>query len=98
MGRVRALLRRLAAGSVNAQRADAGWVLLESVHSAALGSVHQQVLQREGIPFLVREFGGGSAVLGGVPVGVSLFVPRERLADALAVLGLDPALDAENAN
>jgi hypothetical protein len=58
-----------------------------------MGSLHQQVLQREGIPFLVREFGGGSAILGGVPVGVSLFVPRERLADALAVLGLDAAIE-----
>jgi hypothetical protein len=70
------------------------WVLLESVHAAALGSLHQQVLNREGIPALVREWGGGSAVLGGVPVGVSLFVPGNRLGEALALLGLDAALDA----
>jgi len=70
------------------------WVLLESVHSAALGSLHQQVLGRDGIPVLVREWGGGSAVLGGVPVGVSLFVPENRLGEALAILGLDAALGA----
>jgi hypothetical protein len=77
-----------------AQRSRPQWVLLESVHSAALGSLHQQVLGREGIPVLVREWGGGSAVLGGVPVGVSLLVPENRLGEALATLGLDEALNA----
>lgn len=58
-----------------------------------MGSLHRQVLDREGIPVMVREFGGGSALFGGVPVGVSLFVPANRLSDALAALGLDPALN-----
>jgi hypothetical protein len=70
--------------------------LVESVHSAALGSLHQQVLAREGIPVLVREFGGGSALLGGVPVGVSLFVPRARLREALSVLGLEAAMEGRD--
>lgn len=75
-------------------RAEPEWVLLESVHSAAMGSLYQQVLMRAGIPVMEREFGGGSALLGGVPVGVSLFVPRDRLQEALDILGQEPALEA----
>jgi hypothetical protein len=74
-----------------AGRAQAGrdWMLVESVGSAAMGSLYQQVLREAGIPVLAREWGGGSALIGGVPVGVSLFVPRDRLAAARAALGRD---------
>lgn len=101
-GRLRRAVRRLAGGGEREVAPPATgskkklpapeWVLLESVHSAAMGSLHRQVLDREGIPVMEREFGGGSALLGGVPVGVSLFVPANRLAEALAILGQDPAL------
>ncbi len=69
--------------------AEREWALVESVHSAALGSLHQQVLEREGIPVMPREWGGGSAMLGGVPIGISLFVPDDRLDEARLALGID---------
>jgi len=77
--------------SNRAREANVEWVLLESVHAAALGSLYQQVLANAGIPVRLREWGGGSALLGGVPVGVSLFVPSNRLDEARAILQLDAA-------
>jgi hypothetical protein len=69
-------------------------MLLESVHSAALASLYGQQLERAGIPVMPREWGGGSALLGGVPVGVSLFVPEDRLQEARAILAVDDEPDA----
>lgn len=100
VGWLRHLLTRLipADGTIAAGRAlkpvrrqrrvpdEQEWVLLESVGSAALGGLYQSLLRSAGVPVLTREWGGGSAVLGGVPVGVSLFVPRARLAEARAIL------------
>ena len=68
-----------------------GWVIFGSYSSAALGAMYAHLLERAGIPVLRREWGGGSAMLGGVPVGVNLLVPQERLAEAKEFVGGDEA-------
>lgn len=80
--------------AARSRRPKREWVLLESVHSAALGSLYMQQLARAGIPVMPREWGGGSAMLGGVPVGVSLFVPDDRLDEARAILDTEVEPDA----
>jgi hypothetical protein len=63
--------------------------LVVSESSAPLATMYQDVLRKAGIPVLAREWGGGSALVGGVPVGMSLYVPVERADDAKRLLGLD---------
>lgn len=71
--------------------AERDWVVCGSYPSAALGTMYADILQQAGIPVVRQEWGGGSAMLGGVPVGVSLLVPRDRLAEAREILGVDEA-------
>ena len=58
------------------------WVVFGSYSSAALGAMYAHLLEQAGIPVLRQEWGGGRAMLGGVPVGLNLLVPQERLAEA----------------
>lgn len=64
------------------------WVLLESVGSASLGAMYTDLLRHARIPVNVQQWGAGSGAFGGVPVGVRLLVPSERLAEARAILHL----------
>ena len=67
------------------------WAVVGSYASAPLGAMYADLLDQAGIPVLRQEWGGGSAMLGGVPVGVSLLVPQERLAEAKEIVGEDEA-------
>jgi len=53
--------------------------------------MYADLLDQAGIPVLSQEWGGGSAMVGGVPVGVNLLVPQERLAEAKEIVGEDEA-------
>jgi hypothetical protein len=64
------------------------FALVVSESSASLAIMYQDVLRKAGIPVLAREWGGGSALVGGVPVGMSLYVPVERADEAKELLGL----------
>jgi len=68
-----------------------GWVVFGSYSSSALGAMYADLLDQAGIPVLSQEWGGGSAMVGGVPVGVNLLVPQERLAEAKEIVGEDEA-------
>lgn len=63
------------------------WVVVGSYSSAPLGAMYADLLEQAGITVLRREWGGGSAMLGGVPVGVNLLVPQDRLAEAREIVG-----------
>lgn len=67
------------------------WATVGSYSSAPLGAMYANLLEQAGIPVLRREWGGGSAMLGGVPVGVNLLVPQDRLAEAREIVGGDEA-------
>jgi hypothetical protein len=69
--------------------------LVVSESSASLAIMYQDVLRKAGIPVLAREWGGGSALVGGVPVGMSLYVPVDRAEEARQVLGVDDSGDHE---
>jgi hypothetical protein len=71
--------------------ADSGarWALVVSESSASLAIMYQDVLRKAGIPVIAREWGGGSALVGGVPVGMSLYVPVDRAEEARQMLGVD---------
>jgi hypothetical protein len=69
--------------------------LVVSESSAALAVMYQDVLRKAGVPVLAREWGGGRALVGGVPVGMSLYVPVERLEEARQLLGVESAEDDE---
>jgi len=90
-------LRRLRGGSdqgLAPQKQPAsrrGWVVVGSYSSAPIGAMYADLLEQAGIPVLRKEWGGGSAMLGGVPVGVSLLVPQERLAEAKEIVEGDEA-------
>jgi hypothetical protein len=73
----------------------AQWTLVVSESSASLAIMYQDVLRKAGIPVLAREWGGGSALVGGVPVGMSLYVPVDRADDARQLLGVDDDEDHE---
>jgi hypothetical protein len=60
-----------------------------SESSAALATMYQDVLRKAGIPVLAREWGGGRALVGGVPVGMSLYVPTDRAQEARRLLGVE---------
>ena len=62
--------------------------LVASESSASLAIMYQDVLRKAGIPVLAREWGGGSALVGGVPVGMSLYVPVDRADEAKELLGM----------
>lgn len=64
-------------------------VMVVSESSASLAAMYQDVLRKAGIPVLAREWGGGSALVGGVPVGMSLYVPAARADEARQVLGVE---------
>jgi len=64
------------------------FALVVSESSASLAIMYQDVLRKAGIPVLAREWGGGSALVGGVPVGMSLYVPVERADEAKELLGV----------
>lgn len=70
--------------------------LVISESSASLATMYQDVLRQAGIPVLAREWGGGSALVGGVPVGMSLYVPTERAEEARRLLGV--ARDEDHAD
>ena len=69
--------------------------LVVSESSASLATMYQDVLRKAGIPVLARESGGGSALVGGVPVGMSLYVPVDRAEEARQLLGVDDNEDHE---
>jgi len=69
--------------------------LVVSESSASLATMYQDVLRKAGIPVLAREWGGGSALVGGVPVGMSLYVPVDRAEEARQLLGVDDNQDHE---
>ena len=71
------------------------FALVVSESSASLAIMYQDVLRKAGIPVLAREWGGGSALVGGVPVGMSLYVPVDRADDARQLLGVDDDEDHE---
>jgi hypothetical protein len=95
-GWVRRLLGLDAAGETHAliptKRGDASsepLALVVSESSASLAIMYQDVLRKAGIPVFAREWGGGSALVGGVPVGMSLYVPVDRAEEARQLLGVD---------
>jgi hypothetical protein len=63
--------------------------LIVSESSASLAIMYQDVLRKAGIPVIAREWGGGRALVGGVPVGMSLYVPVARADEAKQLLGVD---------
>lgn len=65
------------------------WVEVESEGVRPIGLMHADVLRQAGISVLVRDWNPGSAVFGGVPVGVTLLVPSRQVAGARAILGLE---------
>jgi len=65
------------------------FTLVVSESSASLATMYQDVLRKAGIPVLAREWGGGRALVGGVPVGMSLYVPAERAEEAKRLLGVE---------
>lgn len=67
---------------------DAQFALVVSESSASLAIMYQDVLRKAGIPVLAREWGGGRALVGGVPVGMSLYVPVDRADEARELLGM----------
>jgi hypothetical protein len=69
--------------------------LVVSESSASLAIMYQDVLRKAGIPVLAREWGGGSALVGGVPVGMSLYVPVDRAEEARQLLGVADNEDHE---
>jgi Putative prokaryotic signal transducing protein len=64
------------------------WVIVASTGSPALAGMYLDLLRQAGIPVHATEWGGGSAALGGVPVGMTLSVPPSRFDEAEALLGL----------
>ena len=76
---------------IPAKRAASGeqLALVVSESSASLAVMYQDVLRKAGIPVLAREWGGGRALVGGVPVGMSLYVPTERAEEARRLLGFE---------
>jgi hypothetical protein len=74
---------------------DEQLALVVSESSASLAVMYQDVLRKAGIPVLAREWGGGSALVGGVPVGMSLYVPVGRAEEARLLLGVDRSEDHE---
>lgn len=67
---------------------DAQFALVVSESSASLAIMYQDVLRKAGIPVVAREWGGGRALVGGVPVGMSLYVPVDRADEAKELLGM----------
>jgi putative signal transducing protein len=67
---------------------DEPLALVVSESSAALATMYQDVLRKAGIPVLAREWGGGRALVGGVPMGMSLYVPTDRAEEARRLLGV----------
>ncbi len=67
------------------------WTLLHSTFSAGIGEMYADVLRKSGVPVLVKQWGGGTVLVGGAPMGLSLYVPRSRVDEARDVLGLDEA-------
>jgi hypothetical protein len=101
-GWVRRLLGLEAEGATHAliqtksgDASGAQLALVVSESSASLAIMYQDVLRKAGIPVLAREWGGGSALVGGVPVGMSLYVPVDRAEEARQLLGVDGADDHE---
>jgi hypothetical protein len=72
---------------------DEQFALVVSESSASLATMYQDVLRKAGIPVLAREWGGGRALVGGVPMGMSLYVPAARAEEARRLLGMEPAED-----
>jgi hypothetical protein len=101
-GWVRRLLGLDAVGDTHAlipaksdDASDAQLALVVSESSASLAIMYQDLLRKAGIPVLAREWGGGSALVGGVPVGMSLYVPIDRAEEARQLLGVDDDEDIE---
>jgi Putative prokaryotic signal transducing protein len=97
-GWVRRLLGLDAVGDTHAlipTKSGAQLALVVSESSASLAIMYQDVLRKAGIPVLAREWGGGSALVGGVPVGMSLYVPVDRAEEARHLLGVDGAENHE---
>jgi hypothetical protein len=67
---------------------DTLFTLVVSESSASLAIMFQDVLRKAGIPVIAREWGGGRALVGGVPVGMSLYVPLDRADEAKELLGV----------
>jgi hypothetical protein len=72
---------------------DEQFALVVSESSAALATMYQDVLRKAGIPVLAREWGGGRALVGGVPMGMSLYVPAARADEAKRLLGVESGED-----
>jgi hypothetical protein len=70
--------------------------LVVSESSAALALMYQDLLRKAGIPVLAREWGGGRALVGGVPMGMSLYVPVERAEEARRLLGVESVEEHED--
>lgn len=79
----------------SARPAKTRWIVLESYNSMALGEMYLNLLHSARIPVSIQQWGGGSAVVGGAPMGLRLLVPEERLEDARAVVGQDQAGEGE---
>lgn len=64
------------------------WVDVETDVPAALGAMFQDVLNKAGIPVMLRDAGGslGRGALGGVPTNIRVMVPEERAAEAHELL------------
>ena len=69
------------------------WEVVASVNSAPLGGMYADLLRQANIPVLAR--GWQTVPMAGAPIGVTLLVPQERLAQARAILGLDEAAPGE---
>ncbi len=79
---------RTVAGSASYQ-----WAVVVGVNSAPLGGMYADLLRQAGIAVLTQ--GWQTVPMAGAPIGVTLLVPRERLAEARAILGLDEAAHGE---
>ena len=90
----RSLARRQArtvAGSAAYQ-----WETVASLNSAPLGGMYADLLRQAGIPVLMR--GWQSVPMAGAPIGVTVLVPKERITEARAILGLDDAALTDGAD
>ena len=72
------------------------WEVVASVNSAPLGGMYADLLRQANIPVLAR--GWQSVPMAGAPIGVTLLVPQERLAEAQTILGLDDDAPGELAS
>lgn len=79
---------RTVAGSASYQ-----WAVVASVNSAPLGGMYADLLRQANIPVLAQ--GWQTVPMAGAPIGVTLLVPQERLAEAQTILGQDETAQGE---